>query len=49
MNRYGKGKKKPSLSSFKVNEMAVKNITKLTIDQKIEILEKSKKTKDKKK
>ena len=25
-NRYGKGKTKPALSSFKVNEMAVKNI-----------------------
>ncbi len=46
---YVKGSIPGSKNSEVIIKKAVKNITKLTIDQKIEILEKSKKIKDKKK
>mgnify|MGYP001249489186 FL=1 len=46
---YIKGSIPGSKNTEVLLKKAVKNITKLTIDQKIEILEKSKKIKDKKK
>ena len=46
---YLKGSIPGSKNTEVLLKKAVKNITKLTIDQKIEILEKSKKIKDKKK
>jgi len=46
---YVKGSIPGSKNAEVMLKKAVKNIKKLTIDEKIEILEKSKKTKDKKK